>query len=136
MNIKVQNTIENFQAGKTADNIKTWETITSDESVLRNIRGCSVELNEIPRQKIIPKPINFTDDEKGKIEDELNRFLKIGVIEKVKDDFDNEFISNIFIRFKKDNRIRIILNLKKFNDLYIEKRHFKIQSLRSAILML
>jgi hypothetical protein len=113
INISVQNTTENCHAGETADNISIWKTITTDKWILNNIRGCSVELNEIPKQKFIPKPINFTKEEKRKIENELNRFLKIGVIEKVEDNLDNEFISNIFIRPKKDDRVRIILNLKQ-----------------------
>ena len=43
-----------------------------------------------------------------------------------------EFISPIFCRPKKSGGLRIILNLKEFN-LGVEKKHFKMQTLRSAI---
>ena len=72
--------------------------------------------------------------EQNLIESELNRFLKCNIIEKV----DNiaqrdEFISNIFIRPKKDGKIRIILNLKQFNDSFMENIHFKMETLQQAI---
>ena len=34
---------------------------------------------------------------------------------------DNEFISNIFFRLKKDGRVGIILNLKSFNKHFLKK---------------
>ena len=42
-------------------------------------------------------------------------------------------VSNIFTRPKSDGRIRIILNLKQFNKQYVEKVHFKMETLQSAI---
>lgn len=62
----MQNTTDNFQVGKTAENISIWETTTYDK--------CSVELNEIPQQRIIPRPFNFTIEEKESIQNELKRF--------------------------------------------------------------
>ena len=64
---------------------------------------------------------------------ELKRFLNCGIIELSDDKSDDEYISNIFIRPKKDGRVRFILNLKLFNSLYVEKCHFKMESLRSAL---
>ena len=42
---------------------------------------------------------------------------------------EGEFISRIFIRPKKDNRVRVILNLKKFN-VSVENFHFKMETLK------
>ena len=64
---------------------------------------------------------------------ELKRFLNCGIIEISDDKSEDEYISNIFIRPKKDGRVRLILNLKLFNSLYVEKCHFKMESLRSAL---
>ena len=44
----------------------------------------------------------------------------------------NEVISNVFVRQKKDGNYRMILNLKNFNQC-IEKVHFKMESLKDAI---
>ena len=43
-----------------------------------------------------------------------------------------KYLSNIFIRPKKDGGIRVILNLNQFNQNVVYK-HFKMQSLQSAI---
>ena len=45
----------------------------------------------------------------------------------------DEFISNIFVRLKSDGGIRMIPNLKPFNQQYVDKIHFKMKSLKSAI---
>ena len=45
----------------------------------------------------------------------------------------DDFISNIFERSKSDGGIRVILNLKHFNQQYVDKIHFKMESLKSAI---
>lgn len=72
-------------------------------------------------QSRISKPLNFTADDCDKIKQELSLFLNCGIIEIATNDIENEFISNIFIRPKKDGRIRIILNLKQFNTNYVDK---------------
>ena len=64
---------------------------------------------------------------------EIERFLEANIIEKVFSEDENEFISNIFFRPKKDGRIRIVLNLKTFNESHMDKCHFKMESLQSAI---
>lgn len=95
--------------GKTADKINIWETITSDQWILNTICGCNIKLSEIPTQTFVPKPLNFPVEEREKISTELDRFLSCGITEHASQDRDNEFISNIFIRRKKDERVCIII---------------------------
>ena len=64
---------------------------------------------------------------------EVNRFLQCKIIEEVTEPCGNEFISNIFFRPKKDGRVRIVLNLKMFNEIFLEKVHFKMETLQSPI---
>lgn len=87
----------------------------------------------MPTQNFIPKPLKFSCEEQQKIDKEIARFLQCKIIEKVDKVEDNEFISNIFFRPKKDGRVRIILNLKSFNKHFLEKMHFKMETLQSAI---
>ena len=129
----MKNTTNNFIAGKTKENLSIWKTITSDEWILNTIKGCRVELTEKPKQKFVPTPLKFSNEEADKIQKELNRFLLNRIIEPAMEDTQDEFISNIFIRPKKDGRVRIILNLKLFNEKYVDKFHFKMETLRSAI---
>ena len=100
--IHIHNTTENFRGGKTADKIKIWKRISTDKWVLDTIIGSTLELTDIPKQTFIPKPIKFSSEEKIKIQHELDRFNECGIIERASDDTENKFISNIFIRPKKD----------------------------------
>lgn len=45
---------------------------------------------------------------------------------------EDEFISNIFIRPKKNGKQRVILNLKRLNNC-LEYHHFKMDTLKTAI---
>lgn len=113
-------------AGKTRFHKQNWASITSDKWILQFICGYRVELDRIPVQKLLPKPILFNATESALIDKEIQTFLDRRIIETVSADADScgEFISNIFIRYKKSVGIRIILNLKPFNRKYIQKIHF------------
>ena len=58
-------------------------------------------MEDIPSQKVIPKPIKFSHEEQEQINKEIDRFLECGIIEKVNEINEGEFISNIFFRPKK-----------------------------------
>ena len=64
---------------------------------------------------------------------EILDFTKKGIIEPVVQKDLDKFISNIFVRLKSDRGIRVILNVKPFNQQYVDKIHFKMESLKSAI---
>lgn len=129
------NTTDNFLAGKTRNYYKNWTKITNDQWILKTVCGYEVELQTIPRQMKIPKPLIFSDEEEELIECEVHRFLNTNIIEKVDNDMkdENEYISNIFTRPKKDGKIRIILNLKQFNSECMKNIHFKMETLKAAI---
>ena len=120
-------------AGKTEKFRAQWSKITSDRWILRTICGYQVEITDKPDQIFVPSPITFS-----KLEDEANNkeildFTKKGIIEPVVQADPDKFISNIFARPKSDGGIRVILNLKPFNQHYVDKIHFKMESLKSAI---
>ena len=77
-------------------------------------------------------PLKFNDIESRKIDLEIKRFIECQIIEPVYTDEEGEYISNIFARPKKDGRVRIILNLKKFNQ-NMQHIHFKMETLKTAI---
>jgi len=124
--------VENFKGGKLKDFIHEWEGLTSDKFILNTIKGYNIELDEIPKQNFIPKPIDFNDSEKHKISAEIHTFLKKGIIKKVQSHEVNEYYSNIFVRPKKDGTVRMILNLKNFNEC-VSKIHFKMDTLNTAV---
>lgn len=58
-------------------------------------------------------------------------FLERGIIV-ISDHEEGEFISNVFVREKKDGSFRMILNLKDFNQ-FITYHHFKMDNINSCI---
>lgn len=131
--ISLTNTIDNFVAGKTRFHVNNWLKLTNDKWILQTICGYHVELTMFPDQKTIPKPLKFDEIEQDNISVEINRFLKCGIIEEVQHASDNEYISNIFTRPKKEGKIRVILNLKQFNSDCMENIHFKMETLKHAV---
>lgn len=130
---KLNNTPGNFVAGKTARYRDQWCMITSDKWVLKTVCGYKVELIQQPVQEIIPSPIKFSNLEEETINSEISAFLHKGIVEPVFTSEPGEFISNIFFRPKSDGGTRVILNLKPFNGKFVDKIHFKMESLKSAI---
>ena len=120
-------------AGKTKIFKDNWYKLTTDKWIRNTITGYEVEMNEYLVQINKPKPLQFTYEEQVLINLEIDRFLKCKIIEPISETDPDEFISNIFFRPKKDGKIRIILNLKTFNSNYLEKQHFKMETLQSAI---
>lgn len=131
LSIVTSNTPENFYAGKISENIHCWREITSDPWVLNIVKGISIPFNEMPLQTVFPKPIHFSDSEKLLIGNELQTLIQKGVIEQTHYNPDG-FVSNIFMRQKKDGSVRVILNLKRLNE-YVKSDHFKMDTLKSAV---
>ena len=92
-----------------------------------------MELTDKPDQTFVPSPIKFSKLEEEAINKEILYFTKKGIIEHVVQADPDEFISNSFVRPTSHGGIRVILNLKPFNQQYVDKIHFKIESLKSAI---
>ena len=68
------------------------------------------------------------------IDEQIACFLERGTIEKATQS-NGEYISNIFIRPKKDGSYRLILNLKQLNE-SAEYHHFKMENFRNAITLM
>ena len=125
---------ENFFAGKVSQNFDKWEKLTSDGWLLDIVMGYKLELNKIPEQRFIPQPIKFCDREIDIINQELQKFLHKGVVEECVYEKE-QYVSNIFIRPKRDGSHRVILNLKTLNK-DMDKVHFKMESLKSAMALM
>lgn len=128
------NTPDNFVAGKIRYYVDNWHRITSDKWILDMVRGIKIPFEEVPTQNYVPRPIQFSYGERDLIQIEIDRLLSECVIKETVCDAGG-YISNIFIRKKKDNAVRLILNLKKLNA-HIESKHFKMETLKSAITLI
>ena len=126
----IRNT-ENFQAGQIRHNFKTWQSLTSDKTILTQVLGCHIELQSEPNQNEMPKPYRFSAEKKKLIDVEIHKMQEKGVIERTRP-MVGQYISNIFTREKSDGSLRIILDLSHFNE-EVVYRHFKMDSLQTAI---
>ena len=92
-----------------------------------------MELTELPVQHNFV-PTKFNSAETAIIQQEINKMIKKGIIEKVSHE-KHEIISNIFSIPKKDGTHRVILNLKEFNR-NVSYHHFKMDSLNTILKLL
>ena len=86
---------------------------------------------EKPFQTFAPYELSLSEKEVTAITAEIERLSNIGVIVESEHE-QNQFVSTIFARQKKDGKHRMILNLSKLND-YVEYHHFKMDTLETAI---
>ena len=128
----LNNTPDNFKAGKVAKFVDNWKQITTDASLLTVVsQGYHIEFESEPCSLCNRKEIHFYDKEKTIIDKLLYKFLEKDVIEET--GYENgQIISNIFIRPKHDGSHRLILNLSNLNE-HVEKRHFKMETLKLAL---
>ncbi|CAG2204684.1 unnamed protein product [Mytilus edulis] len=131
---KFYNTPDNFIGGQISVFIQNWNLLTLDKWIRNVLTGYTIELDNIPFQNTIPKTIEFNEHESDLIQKEIEKFLRKEIIEKVSNTCNDThgYYSNIFIRPKKDGSVRVILNLKSFND-NVVKKHFKMETLHTAI---
>lgn len=105
--------------------------MTSDPTILDIALHCHLEFTqEIPKQMKLPFQ-RFSQKEEAIIEKEIEKLLKMEVISEVFS-CEDQFISPIFLRPKKDGEYRMILNLKKLNK-FIAYHHFKLDTFETAL---
>ena len=124
----------NFEAGRLKYFIKNWEKITSDKNILDIAQKCPIEFEDgiLPIQDPSSVRKVIANDNHSKIIDtEIQKLLNINVIKQV-ESVEGEFISTIFLRLKKNNEYRMILNLKSLNE-FVEYHHFKMDTFELAL---
>ena len=119
-----------FRAGNTKYHFDAWTQITSDRWILDTVRGYKIDFEEVPKQTRIPKLIQFSEHETELIQSEIDNFLAKGIIRECEHEA-GEFVSNIFIRPKKNGKIRVVLNLKSLNRMVVYQK-FKMDTVHSV----
>ena len=113
-----------------------WKKLTSDSFILNMVSGSEIPIEnactESLEQSVRKNPIS--KDEFPMIDQEIERLIKMKVIEKSNYEA-GEIISPIFGVPKSDGSVRIILNLKQFNEI-VEYEHFKMENAITAMQMI
>ena len=126
---------DKFIAGRVSQCVDSWAKITSDQQILSNIRGYKLDFNEPPHQSWSLPEIRFSDKEKHFVRNEITELLTKQVLKKAKHT-QGEFVSNIFLREKREKgKYRMILNLKHLNK-YVDKINFKMDTLQTTLALI
>ena len=120
-----------FKAGATRDHLSQWAKLTSDKFILSAVAGSTIEFDHLPTQCRLPLPLTFSGAEAGIVDEQIRNFLDLGIVEKTVHSCP-EFVSNVFIRAKKDGSHRLILNLVHLNPC-VEYHHFKMDTIENVI---
>ena len=123
--------VDNFVAGRLSEHVSEWHKITRDKQIIDTVKGLKIEFTDLPCQNFIPNEYKHTSEEIAFLENEIQKLLSKQIITEVTP-VPGQYVSNIFLRDKKDGTYRMILNLKKLN-FSVEYYHFKMETLKSAI---
>ena len=89
--------IAGFIAGNTANCLRAWKQLTTDEVLLKIVTGYELEFNQTQSVSKIPHKTHLGEEEFQIINTEINKLLHKGVIVKTNNS-EGEFISDIFCR--------------------------------------
>ena len=123
--------VKSYTAGYIRYCYHNWRQITKDPWVLDIVsKGLRLDFTELPEgQNSHSHPLSSAEDQI--ISEEITKLLsKKVIVETVREE--NDFVSGVFTRDKKDNSKRMILNLKKLN-MSIEYQHFKMEHINDVL---
>ena len=121
-----------FYAGELKYHLPAWKTMTSDSIILDAIQYYHIEfISQVAKQVIEPRQINCSTTDREIIGQEISKLLLKGVIE-IAHNPDSGFVSNVFVKLKKDGSYRMILNLQRLND-FVAYQHFKMDNIHTAL---
>ena len=130
LSVKGDKTCPPIVAGRIQHFLGKWKQLTNNPSILNAVRGYKIDFLLTPVQFTIPRPINFSAQESANVNAQISKFLEKGIIVQSSHE-EGEFISNIFLRPKKDGSFRMILNLKDLNT-FVRFHHFKMDSIHTC----
>ena len=123
--------IDSFTGGKVKLFHDKWLEITNDPAVLEMVTYYKIELSQVPFQIRVPNEKIFYNEEYTCAQNEISKLLNKKVIVECEHEI-GEYISQIFLREKKDGSHRVSLNLKRFNE-FVTDYHFKMETLDTVL---
>ena len=103
-------------AGRITNFVSNWSKLTNDKEILQTVKGLKIQFLERPNQKQPPAETKMSLEEKL-VDSEVQELLRKGAITPTRVSED-QFVSNIFLRPKKDGRFRPIINSKKIEPIH------------------
>jgi hypothetical protein len=103
-----------------------WQKITKDQAILQVVKGYQIPWLTKPIQPVAPPQIRVSETETIEISSQVQTMFQNEVIREV-DPEPEQFLSQLFLRKKKDGSFRPVFNLKKLNA-FIPYVHFKMET--------
>ena len=119
-----------FSAGRISHFVQAWKHVTHDPWIIHVVEGFRIPFYSIPKQDKEPFPYRLSQQECNAATLEIQKLCAKGVLELAEFD-ENQVLSNIFLRPKKDGSYRMILDLTWVNK-HVVYEHFKMCSLETA----
>ena len=95
--------ISNVQlAGRLKNLKKNWKVLTNGTEILSLAEGYTISFHEIPQQKKIPNSTKLSQEEKILVQKDIHKILNKRAIVETPNQWEGEFISNLFLVQKKD----------------------------------
>lgn len=130
LNLKTPN--KTFQVGgKISLCLANWLSITKDTRILNTVKGYQLDFVSTPAQSLNCGSLHYSPSERLAMNAEIMKMLEKGAIEEIHEN-SAWFLSNIFLRPKKDGSLRPVFNLKILNG-FIRYEHFKMEGIATAI---
>ncbi len=112
--------------------VEFWRKIASSREVISIVLGAKIPFTMLPVQDRIPPQCVFNAEETLQVRKMVSDLLEMDAIAPVNRESD-QFVSQIFLVTNKDLSKRAILNVKKINDQYLPKKHFKMETLQTIL---
>ena len=127
---------EKSKAGGISKHINNRKGLTSDKWILKTVWVAHIEIQDLDSVRLssLSGETLLSPIEKTLLWIEIKRLLEKIALKLVKE-AEKGYLSSIFLIEMKNNQHKLILNLKNLNK-YVSHRHFKIDSLNTALGMM
>ena len=123
--------VSRFTGGQLCNYLQQWKILTSDQNILQIVEGDQIDfINAAPKRSLCPKNFILLENH-TQICQEITSLVNKKVIIETSHET-GEFLSPIFSVPKKDNQVRLILNLKSLNE-HVAYSHFKMDSIETVM---
>ena len=123
--------MNNYKAGQVSHCLHEWQALTSDPEILRIVKGDYITLTTMPPTVHTARRCKVSPETEALMGQEIQGMLDAGIIVETRPE-DTQYVSPIFPVVKATGTMRIILNLKQFNE-HVEYLHFKMDNIKVVL---
>ncbi len=112
--------------------VDSWRKIAPSREVISTVLGAQIPFTTEPTQSRVPPQCKFSVEETSEVRKIVKELLEMDAIVPV-DPKPDQFVSQLFLVTNEDLSKRAILNVKKINEEFLLRLHFKMETLQSIL---